>query len=118
MKGITGTLGARAICGLAGEAEVACRAGASDRAASLAAELASQLRDLKQGAAWFLDAAVAGSEADDADDGDDRVNGAVEPQLLMALACLTAAFIGHHTIAAAPWGSLAVAGGLALVAML
>ena len=85
LKGISGTLGARAICGLAGEAEAACRAGASDRAASLAAELASQLRDLKLSAASFLDAAVAGTEADDADEG---VHGAVEPPLLMDLADL------------------------------
>ncbi len=62
LRGISGTLGAKILCGLAGKAESACRVGAVEQAAPLMVELSAQLKALKENAAAFLDAPMAPAE--------------------------------------------------------
>jgi PAS domain S-box-containing protein len=64
LRGCAGMLGAKAIQQLAGEAEIAYAAGATDRAPALIARLASELQRLQRSAASVLSA--KSSEADDA----------------------------------------------------
>jgi HPt (histidine-containing phosphotransfer) domain-containing protein len=81
LKGVAGTLGAKAIQRLAGEAEAACVAGEVKRAAHLATRLASQLQGLRQSASPTLKAARAQAEGSLALLSD----GEIEPQVLVDL---------------------------------
>ena len=80
LRGSAGTLGARSIHHLAGNAEAACRAGAAAHAAGLAARLATQMQRLRHRAAPILEAARRRASALDT-----GADGALDPQALHEL---------------------------------
>ena len=80
LRGIAGTLGAKAIQELAGEAEAACVACELERATHLATRVAAMLQGLRQSTASAFAAAPAWAEDEALLSGD-----ALEPQVLAAL---------------------------------
>jgi PAS domain S-box-containing protein len=69
LRGCAGMLGAKAIQQLAGEAETAYAAGATDRASALVARLATQLQGLQRSAAPVLSARSSEADREPADVG-------------------------------------------------
>ncbi len=82
LRGSAGLLGATSIQAIAAEAEAACRAGEVDRAAALAARVATRLASLREraGPAFAAPRAVAGMPVSDGDE--------VEPASLSGLLAL------------------------------